>query len=238
VISGFAVVAAVVGIYAFYAIGEALHRVTDKSVPPAIATLELAQRTERIVAAGPALLAAANNSQFSSTSAAVEEEVKQAALLLNELPEKGVPADKLIEIQDVFNQVVANLGGLKSAAQRRIAAANDKATLVSDIYHAYGRFRAVWTPKFEELKGTIAALQRSLDAAESTPEARLAALNRLNSALQDLTPLEQIQQQAAIAFESLMRVRPLLGAFSNKSIARSGVSIPWSPVSILMFRLR
>jgi hypothetical protein len=73
-ISGFAVLAAVVGIYAFYAIGEALHGVTDKSVPPAIATLELAQRTERIVAAGPALLAAANNSQFSSTSAAVEEE--------------------------------------------------------------------------------------------------------------------------------------------------------------------
>jgi signal transduction histidine kinase/CheY-like chemotaxis protein len=205
-ISGFAVLAAVVGIYAFYAIGEALHGVTDKSVPPAIATLELAQRTERIVAAGPALLAAANNSQFSSTSAAVEEEVKQAALLLNELPDKGVPADKLIEIQDVFNQVSANLGAVKSAAQRRIAAANHKAALVSDVYHAYGRFRAVWTPKFEELKGYIAALQQSLDAAGSTPEARLAALNRLNSALQDLTPLEQIQQQAAIAFESLMRV--------------------------------
>jgi signal transduction histidine kinase/CheY-like chemotaxis protein len=205
-ISGFAVVAAVVGIYAFYAIGEALHRVTDESVPPAIATLALAQRIERIVAAGPALLAAANNSQFSSTSSAVEEEVKQAALLLNELPDKGVPAGKLIEIQGVFNQVAANLGALKSAAQRRIAASNHKATLISDIYHAYSRFRAIWTPKFEELKGYIAALQRSLDAAEGTPEARLAALNRLNSALQDLTPLEQIQQQAAVAFESLMRV--------------------------------
>jgi hypothetical protein len=33
-ISGFAVVAALVGSYAFYAIGEALHRVTDKSVRP------------------------------------------------------------------------------------------------------------------------------------------------------------------------------------------------------------
>jgi signal transduction histidine kinase/CheY-like chemotaxis protein len=204
-ISGFSVVAAVVGIYAFYAIGEALHRVTDKSVPPAIATLELAQRTERIVAAGPALLAAANNSQFSSTSAAVEEEVKQAALLLNELPDKGVPADKLIEIQDVFNQVAANLGGLKSAAQRRIAAANHKATLVRDTFDAYNQFRTIWTPKFEELKGHILALQRSLDAAGGTPEDRLASLNRLNSALQDLTPLEQIQQEAAIAFEALVR---------------------------------
>src|SRR5262249_10258451 len=83
-ISGFAVVAAVGGIYAFYAIGEALHQVTEKSVPPAIATLELAQRTERIVAAGPALLAATSNAEFSNTAATVEREVKQAALLLNE----------------------------------------------------------------------------------------------------------------------------------------------------------
>jgi hypothetical protein len=45
-ISGFAMVAAVVGNYAFYATGEALHQVTEKSVPPAIATLEFAQRTE------------------------------------------------------------------------------------------------------------------------------------------------------------------------------------------------
>jgi hypothetical protein len=51
-ISSFAVVAAAVGNYAFYAIGKALHQVTVESVPPAIATLELAQSTERIVAAG------------------------------------------------------------------------------------------------------------------------------------------------------------------------------------------
>ena len=42
-ISCFAVIAAVVGNYAFYAIGKALHQVTEESVPPAIATLELAQ---------------------------------------------------------------------------------------------------------------------------------------------------------------------------------------------------
>src|ERR1700726_3792815 len=119
-ISAFAVVAALVGSYAFYAIGEALHRVTEKSVPPAIATLELAQRTERIVAAGPALLAATNNAEFASASSTVEEEVKEAARLLNDLPDKGVTADRLVEIQDVFNQVVANLSALKSAAQRRI----------------------------------------------------------------------------------------------------------------------
>ena len=204
-ISAFAVAAAVVGNYAFYAIGEALHQVTEKSVPPAIATLELAQRAERIVAAGPALLAASDNAEFASASSTVEQELKEAAQLLNDLPDKGLPVDKLIEIQGVFNQVAGNLAALKSAAQRRIAAADRKATLVRDTFDAYNQFRTIWTPKFEELKGHIVALQHTLDAAGSTPEERLASLNRLNAVLRDLTPLEQIQQEAAIAFESLVR---------------------------------
>ena len=204
-ISAFAVAAAVVGNYAFYAIGEALHQVTEKSVPPAIATLELAQRAERIVAAGPALLAASDNAEFASASSTVEQELKEAAQLLNDLPDKGLPVDKLIEIQGVFNQVAGNLAALKSAAQRRIAAADRKATLVRDTFDAYNQFRTIWTPKFEELKGHIVALQHTLDAAGSTPEERLASLNRLNAVLRDLTPLEQIQQEAAIAFELLVR---------------------------------
>jgi hypothetical protein len=93
-ISGFAVVAAVVGIYAFYAIGEGLHEVTAKSVPPAIATLELAQRTERIVAAGPALLAATNNAEFASASSTVGEEVNQA--VRDDVDLRGAPGAILV----------------------------------------------------------------------------------------------------------------------------------------------
>ena len=55
-ISSFAAVAAIVGTYALYTIGKALHEMTDRSIPPAIVSLELAQRTERILAVGPTLL--------------------------------------------------------------------------------------------------------------------------------------------------------------------------------------
>ena len=40
-ISSFATIAAIVGTYALYAIGKALHEVTDRSVPPAIVSLDL-----------------------------------------------------------------------------------------------------------------------------------------------------------------------------------------------------
>src|SRR5262249_46453635 len=154
---------------------------------------------------GPALLAATNNTEFATASSTVEEEVKEAARLLNDLPDKGVTADKLIEIQDVFNQVAANLSALKSAAQSPIAAADRNAALVAERSALTNLSPPFGPPNLEDLKTHTAALHRSLDAAKSKPEDRLAALNRLNVALRDLTPLEQIQQQAAIAFETLVR---------------------------------
>ena len=202
-ISGFAVIAAVVGNYAFYAIGGALRQVTAVTVPPAIASLEFAQRIERIVAAGPALLAATNNAELARASTAVDQQVKEAAQLLNDLPDQALTVDKLIEIRAVFNQVAVNLSALKSAAQRRIDATDRKAMLVRDTSDAYNQFRTFLTPKFEGLKAQIAALQNSLDLSRNSTEERLAT-DQLNAANRDLAPLEQIQHEAAIAFESLV----------------------------------
>ena len=204
-ISSFAVIAAVVGNYAFYAIGKALHQVTEESVPPAIATLELAQSSVRIVAAGPALLAVTSDEEFKTKSAALDRELKTAGALLDKLPGQGLTADKLIQFRIIFRVVTANLESLKSAVQSRISAADRKAALVSQTFDAYNNFRTIWTPKFNELKAQIVSLQRVLDAAGSSPEARMAAVGRLNAAIRDLAPLEQMQQEAANVFEALVR---------------------------------
>src|SRR5205085_1691689 len=63
----------------------------------------------------------------------------------------------------------------------------------------------IWSPKFTELKNQIRALQGSLDTARGSNEESLAAVGRLTVAIRDLTPLEQIQQEAAIVFEALVR---------------------------------
>src|SRR5580704_1171652 len=204
-ISSFAVIAAVVGNYAFYAIGKALHQVTEESVPPAIATLELAQSSVRIVAAGPALLAVTSNEEFETEAAALDRQLKAAGAFLDKLPGQGLTADKLIQFRIIFRVVTANLESLKSAVQSRISATDRKAALVSQTFDAYNNFRAIWTPKFNELKAQIASLQRVLDAAGSSPEARMAAVGRLNAVISDLAPLEQMQQEAANVFQALVR---------------------------------
>ena len=203
-ISGFAMLAAVVGNYAFYVIGAALHQVTDKSVPPAITTLELAQHAERIIAAGPTLLGVTTTEDFNTASSALVRELPAAERLLAQLPDQGLSISELAEINGVFDRVTANLESLKLAVQARIAAADRKSALVADALASYNQFRTLWTPKFNELRGHIAALQRALNAAGSSPADRLAAFDRLNTAIRDLTPLEQIQQEAADAFEALV----------------------------------
>jgi adenylate cyclase len=204
-ISCFAILAAVVGNYAFYAIGTALRQVTEESVPPAIATLELAQSSTRIVAAGPALLAVTSEAEFKAESAALDRELKTAGALLDKLPGQGLTAEKLVQFRIIFRVVTTNLESVKSAVQNRIAATDRKAALVSQTFDAYNNFRTIWTPKFNELRAQITSLQRVLDTAGSSAEARLAAIGRLNAAIRDLAPLEQMQQEAANVFEALVR---------------------------------
>jgi signal transduction histidine kinase len=204
-ISGFAVVAAVVGNYAFYAIADALRQVTEKSVPPAVATLELAQRLERVVGAGPALLAVFSPEDFRTASSALEQEVREAQIALLRLPSEELPAENLREILYVFERTVANLESLKSTVQVRIATARRRSALLRATFESYKEFGTIWTPRFNELKDQILALRLKLDVTKNSPEQTLAAVGDLNAALRDLVPLEQIQQEAAAAFEALVR---------------------------------
>src|SRR5215510_9267859 len=202
-ISSFAAIAAIVGTYALYTTGKALHEVTDRSVPPAIVSLELAQRTERILAVGPTLLGVSSANELAGESFALDQEFKEAAQLISELSKTDLAETELIEIRTAFAQVTSNFTALKAVTQKRIASADRKVKLIREISDAYNQFRAIWTPKFEDLRRQILLLGNTLETAPSTTEERVAALDRLNSAL--LMPLVQIQQEAAGSFEALLR---------------------------------
>jgi hypothetical protein len=204
-ISSFAAIAAIVGAYALYTIGKALHEMTDRSIPPAIVSLELAQRTERILAVGPTLLGVSSANELAGESFALDREFKEAAQLVLELSNTGLAETELTEIQTAFAQVTANFTALKAVTQKRIASADRKVELLREIFDASNQFRVIWTPRFEDLQRQILLLRNTLDPARSSTEERLAALDRLNSALRDLVPLEQIQQDAARSFEALLR---------------------------------
>src|SRR5499433_4547516 len=204
-ISSFAAIAAIVGTYALYTIGKALHEMTDRSIPPAIVSLELAQRTERILAVGPTLLGVSSANELAGETSALDQEFKKAAQLVSELSNAGLSETELTEIQTAFAQVAANFTALKAVTQKRIASADRKVKLVREIFDAYNQFRVIWTPRFEALQRRILLLRNMLNTAPPSTEERLWAVDLLNSALRDLMPLEQIQQEAARSFEALLR---------------------------------
>src|SRR5215510_2246804 len=204
-ISSFAAIAAIVGTYALYTVGKALHEITDRSIPPALVSLELAQRTERILAVGPTLLGVSSANELAGESSALDQEFKKAAQLVSELSNAGLSETELTEIQTAFAQVAANFTALKAVTQKRIASADRKVKLVREIFDGYNQFRVIWTPRFEALQRRILLLRNMLNTEPPSTEERLWAVDLLNSALRDLMPLEQIQQEAARSFEALLR---------------------------------
>src|SRR5262249_8896572 len=142
-ISSFAAIAAIVGTYALYTIGKALHEMTDRSIPPAILSLELAQRTERILAVGPTLLGVSSANELAGESSALDQEFKEGAQLVLELSNTGLAETELTEIQTAFAQVTANFTALKAVTQKRIASADRKVKLLREIFEAYNQFRDI-----------------------------------------------------------------------------------------------
>src|SRR5262244_1496312 len=217
-ISSFAAIAAIVGTYALYAIGKALHEVTDRSIPPAIISLELAQRTERILSVGPTLLGVSSANELAGESNALDQEFTKAAQLVLKLSNTGLAETELTEIQTAFAQVTANFTALKAVTQKRIASADRKVKLVREIFDAYNQFRVIWAPRFEALQRRILLLRNMLNTAPPSTEERLWAVDLLNSALRDLMPLEQIQQEAARSFDALLRAANANTPASRKTI--------------------
>src|SRR5215472_11547532 len=204
-ISSFAAIAAIVGTYALYNIGKAQHEMTDRSIPPAVLSLKLAQQTERILAVGPTLLGVSSANELAGESFALDQEFKEAAQLVLKLSNTGLAETELNEIQAAFAQVTANFTALNAVTQKRIASADRKVKLLREIFDAYNQFRVIWTPRFEALQRRILLLRNMLNTAPPSTEERLWAVDLLNSALRDLMPLEQIQQEAARSFEALLR---------------------------------
>src|SRR5262249_46786368 len=204
-ISSFAAIAAIVGTYALYTIGKALHEMTNRSIAPATVSLQLAQRTERILAVGTRLLGVTSANELAGESFALDREFTEAAQLVSELSNTGLAETELNEIQTAVAQVTANFTELKAVTQKRIASADRKVKLLRQIFESYNQFRLIWTPRFEDLQRQILLLRNTLDTARNSTEERRAALDRLNSALRGLVPLEQIQQDVARSFELLLR---------------------------------
>ncbi|HUG63463.1 MAG TPA: guanylyl cyclase, partial [Methylomirabilota bacterium] len=118
-IAGFAVLAAVAGIYAFREVGDRLD-VVDTRVPPALAAMELSRSTERIIAVAPALLAATDRGRRREIDAALVAEIDVLNTGLADIAAVDPAMSRLPDVPPIVASLTATLAALDDLVARRL----------------------------------------------------------------------------------------------------------------------
>ena len=203
--SSVALLAAAIGFYALLRLGESLDEISLRKVPAALAALNLAQASERIVAAGPSLSSIIEPTEILSVVVATNSDVARAGEGLDELRRSGLDRTAVERIADRLAGLAANINAIDLAARRRIEATRLKLALLRAASSAYLQFGEAWAPRFKELQGQLNDLTRSVMSSTVPTEQRLIALGKLDEAIYGFERLTEIQRASSGVFDLLVR---------------------------------
>ena len=204
-ISLFVIAAAAAGLYALREVGQTLDGITLKTVPAALDARELWRKSEKIIDVGPALVNASDPKEAEALTSRVRSELADVSAILARLSGTSLALGPLDEISDMMTQLNKNLDLIRLAWSDGIAAAVQKKQAISETFAAYRQFGEIWRPRFADLRSRVLQLQRSMTSAASSPQEQRDALDRFDQAMVDLLSLDQIQREAGVAFELIIR---------------------------------
>jgi class 3 adenylate cyclase/PAS domain-containing protein len=132
-ISAFAVIAAIAALYAFSRAGGVLEQITQRRLPPVLASLELSRQAERIVGAAPALLAVSNQTEREHAYKGIAQEVAHLSQLLNHLEGQSGEAGDLIRVSiaPLVHGFEGNLDDLNFLVEERLTIAAHQTDLLA-----------------------------------------------------------------------------------------------------------
>src|SRR6516225_867957 len=112
-ISGFAVLAAAAGIYAFRQVGDRLELI-DARVPQVASSMEISRAADRLIASAPALLAATTTKERDEISNRMRPEVDRLTVGLMEIERAGIAGEATITIQVLVSSLQSSLEQLEN----------------------------------------------------------------------------------------------------------------------------
>ena len=95
-ISGFSVLAAAAGIYAFRQVGDRIESI-DVRVPQMVSSMEISRAANRLIASAPALLAATTPKERDEVSHRMRPEVDRLIIGLNEIGRGGAGGEGVLQ---------------------------------------------------------------------------------------------------------------------------------------------
>lgn len=158
-ISGFAVLAAATGTYAFRQMTYVIERITEQRVPSALVALDLSRQAERIVAAAPTLLTARSQAQYQELSSAITGEVERLETLLAQIRNDVDPA-AVSAMEPAVEGLRRNLTALAGLVAGRLAVSARKDSLLQRLSNTSVAAQRLIAPALVVLESKFAASRR------------------------------------------------------------------------------
>src|SRR5215472_13920105 len=134
-ISGFAVLAAAAGIYAFRQVGDRLEMI-DARVPQVASSMEISRAADRLIASAPALLAAATTKEREEISSRMRPEVDRLIIGLTDIGRAGMASEAAVPIQLLVASLRSNLAELENLVGLRLKTRERLAGLLQAVFQA------------------------------------------------------------------------------------------------------
>jgi len=205
-ISGFAVIAAVAGIFSLKQMGDALDQVTHRSVPEALVWLEISGRAGRIVRAAPTLMIVGSEGERQSVAAAISAEIAELDRRMREEVAVSETAPILNRLGPAVAAISANLVALDALVQERLVLEGRMADATRRLSTANNAVGRLFVPTIRQLDSQVIQwrrLEEGDELGEAELSGRAAALAR---EIATLAPQQQLAQQLAELHEALAKV--------------------------------
>jgi signal transduction histidine kinase len=167
-ISGFSILAAAAGIYAFRQVGDRLELINAR-VPQVATSMEVSRAADRLVASASALLAAATTEERDEVSARMRPEVDRLTAALDEIARAGMAGDAAIAIQSLVASLRSNLVDLESLVGLRLKTRERLTELLQAVFRANQEAERLFAPWLQVMEMQIKSSLDELDRRNAAP---------------------------------------------------------------------
>ena len=162
-ISGFAILAAAAGIFAFRQVGDRLELIGAR-VPLVVSSLEISRAADRLIASAPALLAVATTKDRDDVSKRMRPEIDRLTIALNDVVRAGMAGDAPIAIELLVASLRSSLAELENLVGLRLKSRDRLAGLLQSAFQANQETQRLFAPWFQVMAMQIS---RSLETEHS-----------------------------------------------------------------------
>ncbi|HEY1364256.1 MAG TPA: ATP-binding protein [Xanthobacteraceae bacterium] len=171
-ISGFAVLAAAAGIYAFRQVGDRLELIGAR-VPQAVSSMEISRAADRLIASAHALLAATTPAERDEVSSRMRPEADRLIIGLTDVGRRaGGAGEAAVAIQLLVASLRSNLAEIDNLVGRRLQIRERLAGQLQAVFQINQEAQRLFSPWFQVMQMQIS---RTLDEArkrEADPAAQ------------------------------------------------------------------